>query len=101
MRIVVRRRQERKGKEPARSRLEGRLQLSELLSEGAGELGERAQSALSGDQRLHAEAQEGDHGQAAVLDLGGLELEGALGVLRSRQVQGVEVASYRYRTTGF
>lgn len=38
--------------------------------------------------------QEGHHGQAAVLDLGGLQAEGALGVVAASQVEGVKVATW-------
>lgn len=44
------------------------------------------------DTDLGTEAEESNHRQAAVLDLGGLEAEGTL-LVASGQVQGVEVAT--------
>lgn len=57
-----------------------------------GELGQRPQDTLPGGQGLHAKAQEGNHCQAAVLDLSSLQVEGLLRVARG-QVQGVEGAT--------
>lgn len=59
-----------------------------------GEVGQGAQGTLASGQRLHTEAKEGNHRQAAVLDLGGLQLEGAL-VVTGDQVQGVKHTACR------
>lgn len=48
----------------------------------------------SPQSHLHAEAEESNHRQTAVLDLSGLQAEGALLVLRG-QLQGVKVATCR------
>ena len=60
-----------------------------LVAEGLERL-ERAEAVL---ERLGGDAEHADHGEAAVLELGGLKLEDSLGGRGGREAEGVEVAA--------
>eukprot|EP01025_Chloroclados_australasicus_P030684 TRINITY_DN3086_c0_g1_i1.p2 TRINITY_DN3086_c0_g1~~TRINITY_DN3086_c0_g1_i1.p2 ORF type:complete len:337 (+),score=53.69 TRINITY_DN3086_c0_g1_i1:301-1311(+) len=63
-----------------------------LVAEVLGEQRKGAEDTLAGGQRLHAVAEEGNHGKTSVLDLGLLQSEGLV-VVPGRQSQGIEDAA--------
>eukprot|EP00667_Euglena_gracilis_P033860 EG_transcript_56698 len=78
---------------------EARGQLEDVVYEWVGQVVHPVlHGALSGEDALHEEAEDGHHGQPAVLDLLHLQLQECLGVIgqtqgveRATGVQGVEV----------